>query len=573
MLEGYHDVVLTDKVASVQLGKFPEAVFGRLAQIPVRAATLARLMVRTDAWRNVTPASIAEALRVLVHRNMNPTLMFRIHAKSMPRHAAVIFRGQARSYADLDGQMDTLAGWLVGKGVRKGVRVLLFMRNRPEYIALSGAITRAGAAAVNAPWRSTAAELGYLIGNSDSRVIFFESNLEPAVAEALRGRDGATLAISVGDEIRNYVSYESIASRGARGFTIEAGSDEDAAVVIYTSGTTGKPKGAVRRFPREAIFAAMRFMLETPMRASDVHLVTCPLYHSTAFAFTSLTQLLGGTVVVLDEFKPEGFLQAIERHRVTTTAVVPTMLSRVMALGKETLARYDTSSLRAIFTVGAALPGPLGTEVMNHFGDILYNLYGATEFGLVTFAKPSDLRAAPTTIGRLIPGNVIRLVDDDRRDVKPGTIGELFAKNDTIVSGYHNDDAATRASMLDGFFSVGDLARVDERGLYFLEGRKREMIISGGVNVYPAEVESVLEAHPSVTEAAVVGVEDSDWGERVRAFVVLRDGAQIDEGQLLVWTRERLSGAKVPRQITFLEALPRNPTGKVLKRDLKSYNL
>jgi fatty-acyl-CoA synthase len=314
---------------------------------------------------------------------------------------------------------------------------------------------------------------------------------------------------------------------------------------------------------------SLRFIGETPLRVDDVHITACPLYHSTAFGFLTLTHLLGATAVLMDEFRPETFLELVEQHRATTTAVVPTMLHRILALPPETLARYRSRSLRTIFTGGAPLPGPLGTAVMDHFGDVLYNFYGATETGLVTLASPSDLREAPGTIGPAVPGNDIRLLDDDGREVPEGTVGELWVKNKQLVEGYHRDKTATDESMRDGYFSVGDLARRDARGRYFIEGRKRDMIISAGVNVYPAEVENALEDHPDIAEVAVVGLADPEWGERVTAFVVLRQGVTPDAERLKAWTRDRLAGPKRPREFVFMTALPRNPTGKVLKRELR----
>jgi fatty-acyl-CoA synthase len=362
---------------------------------------------------------------------------------------------------------------------------------------------------------------------------------------------------------------------GPAGSTLRVakGTDEDAAVVVYTSGTTGKPKGAVRRFPKDAMHQVFRFIAETPMRSDDIHLVACPLYHTTAFGFLSMSNLLGATAVLMDEFKPEPFLQTIERHRVTTTALVPTMLHRVMSLEPRIRSKYEVSTMRAIFTTSAPLPGPLAIEVMNMFGDVLFNVYGATETGVVTLAKPEDLRARPGTIGRPVPGNEIRLIDASGNDVGVDHVGELYTRNGMLVSGYHADPESTKASMMDGFFTVGDLARRDPEGRYYIEGRRSDMIISGGVNVYPAEVEAVLEAHPQVAEAAVVGADDADWGERVRAFVVPRQGdGQLEDGALRAWCRERLSGPKVPREFVFVEALPRNPTGKVLKRELRNWS-
>jgi fatty-acyl-CoA synthase len=234
------------------------------------------------------------------------------------------------------------------------------------------------------------------------------------------------------------------------------------------------------------------------------------------------------------------------------------------------LDRHRTSSLRTIFTGGAPLPGPLGTAVMDHFGDILYNFYGATETGLVTLACPEDLREAPGTIGKVVPGNDIRLWDDAGREVRDGTAGELWVKNKLLVEGYHRDPEATKDSMRGGYFSVGDLARRDPKGRYFIEGRKRDMIISAGVNVYPAEVEGVLEEHPCVAEVAVIGMVDAEWGERVRAVLVTKPGVEFDEEAMKAWVRDRLAGPKRPREYIVVDALPRNPTGKVLKRELRT---
>jgi fatty-acyl-CoA synthase len=211
---------------------------------------------------------------------------------------------------------------------------------------------------------------------------------------------------------------------------------------------------------------------------------------------------------------------------------------------------------------------------MDHFGDILFNFYGSTETGLVTLAKPDDLRAAPGCIGKPVPGNRIRLLDEHGHEVPVGSVGELYVRNRMLVEGYHDDAASTASSLREGYFTVGDLARRDGEGRYFIEGRKRDMIISGGVNVYPAEVEAAIESHPAVAEVAVVGVEDAEWGERVRAFVVCRGehaGFALDEGALKAWCRDRLSGPKVPREFVFLESLPRNPTGKVLKKELRRH--
>ncbi len=544
--------------------------------LPARIKTSSRVVKQSGMLFELTIPGIRAIAGALVKGGGNPSLIFAFHAANSPTKTAILWRDRRLTFAQLDERMTRAGAGLQRRGFKRNTSVIIMMRNRPEFLEVQAGAGRLGAAAVSVSWRSTAAELVYLAKHCGAKAIVFEADLWPVVEQAKKGlpelaaRDFVVVGGNEGDAPGcDRYEVDFLAPKGAAP-TVETGVEEDAAVVIYTSGTTGKPKGAVRKFPKDAMHATMQFIGETPMRADDVHLVTCPLYHSTAFGFLAFNALLGGTAVLMDEFKPEVFLQLIERHGVTTSAVIPTILHRVMALGPEVLAKYDVRSVRGFFTVGAPLPGPLGTEVMDHFGDVLFNCYGATETGLVTMAKPDDLRASPGCIGKALPGNEVRLLDDDGRDVPAGAVGELFARNKMLVAGYHNDPDSTRSSMRDGFFSVGDLARRDRDGRFFIEGRKRDMIISGGVNVYPAEVEAALEANPGVAEVAVVGVEDAEWGERVRAFVVRRPGSALDEGALKTWCRERLAGPKVPRDFVFMDALPRNPTGKVLKRELRT---
>jgi fatty-acyl-CoA synthase len=543
-----------------------------ISELPARLRTSARVVGQSGLLFEFHLSGLRAAAGALAGGSRNPSLIFSLHAANTPDKLAILWRNRRLTFAELDQRMNRAAAGLKRRGIARGASIVIMMRNRPEFLEVQGGAGRFGAAAVSVSWRSTPAELVYLARHCGAKAILFEADLWHTVEQAkkelpaLSDRD----FIAVGGDVPGCGSYEDdfLAPRGAA-LSLEKGAEDDAAVVIYTSGTTGKPKGAVRKFPKDAMYAAMQFIGETPMRSDDVHLVTCPLYHSTAFGFLIFNAILGGTAVLMDDFKPESFLEVVERHGVTTTAVVPTILHRVMALDPSVLAKYDVRSMRGIFTVGAQLPAPLGNQVMDHFGDVLFNCYGATEFALVTMAKPEDLRAAPGTIGKVLPGNEVRLLDDNGREVAVGEVGELYAKNKMLVAGYHNDAEATRSSMRDGFFSVGDLARRDGDGRFFIEGRKRDMIISGGVNVYPAEVEAAIEGHPDVSEVAVVGVDDAEWGERVRAFVVRRPGTTIDEGLLKVWCRERLAGPKVPRDFVFLDTLPRNPTGKVLKRELR----
>jgi fatty-acyl-CoA synthase len=549
-----------------------------LREIPERVRTSVRLSQQTGMIWSLTTPGVVELARVLASGSQNPSLIYRVNARNAPSKPALVWRGRVTTWAELDERIDRLAAGLTRRGIGRKKSLILMMRNRQEFVELGAAAARAGAAAVSISWRSTPKELVYLATHSGARGIAIEEDLLSTLEQAkdelpphflenvfVAGASGGSTSRGPLRTTALDTLLEDPAPRGG----IDASTDEDAAVVIYTSGTTGKPKGAVRKFPKDTMQAAFRFLNETPLRVDDVHLVACPLYHSTAFGFMSFSAILGQTIVLMDEFKPEPFLELVDRHAVTTTAVVPTMLHRVLSLPPETRKKYDARTLRAVFSGGAPLPAPLATDFMDVYGDVLFNFYGATETGLVTLAKPADLRAAPGTIGKALPGNEILLLGEDRREVKPGDVGELYVKNKMLVAGYHNDEAATAQSMIDGFFSVGDLARRDASGHFFIEGRKRDMVISGGVNVYPAEIEGVLEQHPDVAEVAVVGVPDDEWGERVRAFVVKKSGSTLDEGTLKVFARERLAGPKVPRDYVFMEHLPRNPTGKVLKRELR----
>ncbi|HJL19356.1 MAG TPA: AMP-binding protein [Sandaracinaceae bacterium LLY-WYZ-13_1] len=538
-----------------------------LSQWTRRLRAVGRIAFRSGAAFQARPAAAVEALRMRLAGPLGLPSLIRVHAAARPDAPAIVFEDRTRTWRELDARIDRLASGLRRRhGIGRGDAGVLIMHNRPEFLEAQAALARLGGSAVSVSWRSTADELEYLVGHSGAKVVLAEAAVADAVDEA-RGRLATVPAanlIAVAGEREGFASYDALLAQAPA----ERVDGREGSVVIYTSGTTGKPKGAVREFPKEMAWAVIHVLDELPIRADDRHLAVCPMYHSTAFGFIGFTMVLGGSVVIEPRFDPERFLAAIERHRITTTAVVPTMLHRVLDLPESVRRRYDTRSLHAIFCGGAPLSGTLARRVIGELGHVLYNFYGSTETGLNTLATPEELLLSPGTIGHPIEGNEIRLLDERGREVADGDTGELWVKNAMLVAGYHRDEAATRSSMRDGFFSVGDLAHRDENGLFHIDGRKRDMIISGGVNVYPAEVEEILHRHPRVAEVAVVGVPDEEWGERVRACVV-PDG-ELDEAELLTWGREQLSGPKAPREVRLLDALPKNPTGKVLKRQLRS---
>ncbi|WP_099251326.1 AMP-binding protein [Mycobacterium sp. shizuoka-1] len=335
-------------------------------------------------------------------------------------------------------------------------------------------------------------------------------------------------------------------------------------LVLLTSGTTGSPKGA----PRDNVspLQSAQLLDRVPWPGGGCYVVAAPLFHATGLATASVGLALGNRVALTRRFDPVAALAAIERHRASTLIVVPTMLSRILDLGPEIIGRYDTSSLAVIFAAGSTLAPQLCRRTLDTFGDVLYNLYGSTEVATAAVATPAELRVAPGTVGRPPVGCRIAAYDaDDHPITRPGQTGTLYVSSGLSFSGY--TDGGTKR-VIDGMMCSGDTGHFDERGLWYVDGRDDDMIVSGGENVYPVEVENLLSEHPDIVEAAVVGVDDHEFGQRLGAYVVLRAGAAIDADGVKAHVRARLARHKVPRDVVFLAALPRNETGKVLKKNL-----
>jgi fatty-acyl-CoA synthase len=334
--------------------------------------------------------------------------------------------------------------------------------------------------------------------------------------------------------------------------------------VILTSGTTGSPKGAQRKQP-ESLDPAAALFSKIPLRAAEPTMIAAPMFHSWGFVHFTLGMGLGSTLVLRRKFDPEDTLSASAQHECTALVVVPVMLQRIMELPPETIERYDLSDLRVIAVSGSALPGELALKVMDRFGDVLYNLYGSTEVAWATIATPEDLRAAPGTAGRPPRGTVVKLLDEEGHEVAPGETGRIFVGNEMAFEGYTGGGGK---ESMGGLLSSGDVGHFDAGGRLFIDGRDDEMIVSGGENVFPREVEDLLADHDAVDEVAVIGVDDEQFGQRLKAFVVVTRGADVDAEELKDLVKAKLARYKVPREIEFLDELPRNATGKVLKRDL-----
>ncbi|MGI8523107.1 MAG: AMP-binding protein, partial [Nocardioides sp.] len=350
---------------------------------------------------------------------------------------------------------------------------------------------------------------------------------------------------------------------------IEAHDDADleapehhARVVILTSGTTGAPKGAPRS--EAGIGAAVSLMSRLPLKYGWRTHIAAPLFHTWGFAHLALAMLLGSTVVLRRTFDPEGCLRAVAEERCDSLVVIPVMLQRMLKLPQETLDRYPLPSLKATAASGSSLAGDLAVEWMDNFGDNLYNIYGSTEVAYASIATPGDLREAPGSAGRPPHATIVKILDELGQEVPAGESGRIFVGNSMLFEGYTDGG---HKEVVDGLMSSGDVGRYGADGRLYVEGRDDEMIVSGGENVFPKEIEDCLQRHEQVVEVAAIGVEDDQFGKRLRAFVVVCS-PEPSEDDLKGWVKESLARFKVPREVVFLDELPRNSTGKILKREL-----
>jgi fatty-acyl-CoA synthase len=511
------------------------------------------------AWTRVPHAALAAARAGLGLAALVP-----VHAAQHPDAEALVDEaGRRWSWAALERDTRRLAAALAAVGAGPGAAVALHARNRAELWIAQLAAMRAGLTAVQLGSGQRAGELAPMLANATPRAALVEAAVraEFDAACALAGVAPTVLALDELDGV--------LAAVPERAPLPRAGDVGDAGSIVYTSGTTGRPKGAHRAWRKTGLQAGADLIRRVGIRTDERHLVVCPLYHSAAPAIAGIVSMLGGTVVVADGFEPERVLALVARERITSILVVPTMLDRLAALAPEVRARHDLSSLRWVLS-GAA---PLATETAARFqaayGAILWNFYGSTENGLVSLAAPSDHATYPGTVGTLLAGVTIELLSAAGRPVARGEIGELHARTATEVTGYHRDPEATKRARRDAGFSVGDLARQDLGGHLYLAARTHDLIISGGVNIYPRELEDRLRAHPAVADAAVLGQPDPEWGERVVAAIVVRAGAAVPTlDEVRAWIGATHAAYKRPRELWVVEALPYSATGKLDKRAL-----
>jgi fatty-acyl-CoA synthase/long-chain acyl-CoA synthetase len=486
------------------------------------------------------------------------------HAESLPDKPAVICGDRVLDFATLNKRASRVANAFTTLGCREGDRVAWMSFNSIEGAEIANGSRRAGLVIVPVNYRLRGPEIAYVLNDSGAKIAATGLDHAQAMASAAIDVENDVTFVTAGGVIpQGWRSYRELIDAASDRFTSVG--DGLGASMIYTSGTTGNPKGAWR--PHGVDIANVLQVIATfDLAQSDVHLMCGPGYHSGVAFFSALHQVLGSTVVLQPRFDAQQALSEIERHRATTTFMAPTLLQRLVEAQEER--PRNTSSLRAVILGAAPCPYALKVRAEAVFGQVVWEFYGATETGINTVLRPEDQLRKPGSCGTALPGQEIRLVRTDGTEAAIGEPGELMVRSNWLAE-YFNRPEATRGSLHDGFFSVGDEAYRDEEGYFYICDRRIDMIISGGMNVYPAEVEAVLHAHPAVMDAAVIGVPDDQWGESVKAVVQPRPGADVTSDALMAFCGERLAGFKKPRSIDFVDELPRDAAGKLLKRKLR----
>ena len=492
------------------------------------------------------------------------------HAGRQPERVALVEGERALTWREMVARRNRLAHGLIAEGLRPGEHVAVYAENSIETLLASAALRAAGAIPVPVNHRLTGDEVLYILADSDAAMVVVGDAFLPVV-DRIRGRAAAVRRfVLLGAERRPWAAHvdDLIAAGDAGPVSIETG-DSVGGSMIYTAGTTGKPKGALRR-AMDMKSALPRLHALDLVDPAHVHLVAGPLYHSAPGAFALYTHVFGGTVVVKRKFDAEEALAAIARHACTSTFMAPTLLTRSVDLPEAVRARYDPRSMRGLVIAAAPCPMRVKEAAIEYFGPALYEFYGSTELGINTILRPEDVLRKPLSCGRAAPGVDLALLDDAGARVPVGTPGELHVRHyDGIFDEYWKKPEPTRETRRGEWFSVGDVATMDEDGFVYICDRKRDMIISGGVNIYPAEIEDVLHRHAAIQDAAVFGIPDDEWGERVHAAVQLRPGARLTADELVAFARERLGGYKVPRSVSFHDDFPRDTAGKLVKRVLR----
>jgi fatty-acyl-CoA synthase len=514
--------------------------------------------------RPVRPDRLAKMAIAYSRWGASPALGYTIGAIRHPDRLAIVDELGTLTYAEIDERTNALAHGFARAGIGAGDGVAIMCRNHRGFCETTVALGKLGATALYLNTAFAAPQITDVLAREEPVAVVYDEEFTDLVREGAASRKRFIAWFDGPDKPEDCDVVEDLIELNDRS-PLDA-PDKKGKFVILTSGTTGTPKGASRDTPDNLDPLAALFA-KIPLRAGQKMMIAAPLFHSWGFLHFNFSLTLGATVILRRKFDPEMTLSDTAMHRARTLVVVPVMLQRILELGDDVIGKYDLTCLKTIDASGSALPGELATKVMDAFGDVLYNLYGSTEVAWATIATPEDLRAAPGTAGRPPHGTIVKIYDEDGKELPQGETGRIFVGNAMQFEGYTGGGGK---DVVDGLMSSGDVGHFDEGGRLFIDGRDDEMIVSGGENVFPREVEDLLADLDGVDEVAVVGVDDEEFGQRLAAFVVTSNGASLSEDEIKKHVKSNLAGYKVPRDVTFIDELPRNATGKVLKKDLTS---
>jgi fatty-acyl-CoA synthase len=481
-------------------------------------------------------------------------------AASQPHDAAIVDERGSITFADLERRSNALANALLARGFEPGQSMGILARNHRGLFEAILAAAKVGAKTLLLNTDFAGPQLSDVCRREEVAVLVHDEEF----ADITAGYEpplGHVVAWTDGEQDERHTIESLIADGDDRAAPRPARKQR---IVLLTSGTTGTPKGAPRDLALSMVIPG-GYLSKIPLRSGRNVLLAAPAFHAWGLLSSMVALGLGNTIVITRRFDPKFTIAALEHHACDALITVPVLLARLLAVGEEEVRSHDLSALRIIAVSGSALDTALAARTMDLFGDVLYNLYGSTEVAYATIATPADMRAAPGTVGRPPYGTTIKLLDPDGTEVGPGETGRIFVGNSIHFEGY---TGGGNKETIAGFMSTGDVGHLDDEGRLFVDGRDDDMIISGGENVFPREIEELLDAHEGIVESAVVGVDDPEFGKRLKAYVVRANGVDIDVDDVRDYVKANLARYKVPREVVFLDELPRNPAGKIVKREL-----
>ena len=502
--------------------------------------------------------------------------MIACNSRKFPDKEALVYGETRLTYKQFNARINRLAHALLDLGIRKGAKVAILSFNCNQFMEAYFALAKIGAVAVPLNFRLHVEELKYIINHSDAEALMVGEALVPTVKSIQKDLPQVKNYISITDKpVKGMLRYESWIAKYPDNEPLILVEEDDPVFIMYTAGTTGRPKGAVLTHKNEMVvwMLTIMFVQDEPGISGLSNFrafVPPPIFHLAGFGFCQLSFFLGATVVLpVEVFNPAYIMQTIEDEKINAILMVPVMTFFLLQLPD--LDKYDTSSLQIWVSGAAILPMEMRRQIMRHFPNIkIFDAFGQTEMSpVVSVLRPSEAEGRETSVGKALPFIEIRVVDDSDNDVPLGAVGEAVYQGPTVMKEYYKDPEATAQAMRGGWFHSTDLVRQDEEGFIYVVDRKKDMIISGGENIYPAEVEEVLCKHPKILECAVIGVHDEEWGESVRAVVVCKEGERMTEEEVVEFCKGHLASYKKPKSVAFVDALPRNAVGKVLKTVLR----